>query len=316
MNVFRDIHEGFRQSVNAMRTWRENPMLPFVLRGLAGGHSPVKTLLPVVIVCMVLSPLASLGMSSAQMTLYNQMSIQLLGTGGPLLFLLSIIIGILWLPVGWKFLVPVGLAIATRRWISSEQFKRDVVSIPEGLIPLAAALVVTVSALGVLCDIASNVVAAFLYWTRVYEFAGDSWLPYIYSSNFTRLWLDEMSRRGPVGLAVLTEIFARICGFLQLASQFLAYFIVVLIARGIIRGVLIVVVLNAVWQMMAYGWWRVMFTMSRDFLSPTGSSAYSGLPVDLIYRPLHLVYWLLLACWLIIRLRVHIAMRLAPADDD
>lgn len=310
-----DIQRGLRIAAGAVRAWRANPLLPFVVRGLLGERHRLKMFLRIVAISAVaalsIRPVAWIGLQSYNLgrARFGQLS----GACGFLaLHAPGWFVGIPFRP---SFLVPVVAGLMARRWFRSSAFQREIRALPGVSSAIAGGLV----ALVVFPTVAASVLEAAMYvaW-RIAAMSPLEQLPvgiYLTASSHVRdclfAWHHEGTPPATPLLPIIAETVVRIAGLLREASVASICLAALLLVRSLAGGIALAALLNgADAALHSLCTWVFDFQLPMQIPFSRGTwlaKSLPGLASDLLARPALALAWMLVACWAIGLLRRRLA---------
>lgn len=314
-----DIQRGFRIAAVAVRGWRENPLRPFVARGVTGGRRWLRLGVFVGLLAVV-APVAH-ELLSRLSSLVGVRSMMAFGPAWASLamLMLSVATGLLSMPLLWSVLLPVVAGAAVRRWMAGEAFHRDVRPIPDAVPSVVGSLLVPLAGVTAVCWVTSSFVHAALNFHVVGPAGAPAPLWYLAQSKLVRTSLFASAMNGgetmPPSLLWLAEGIVRAAGGLRVAAQVAICFAVMVRARTAARGIAGVVGIRMIESAASGIAWTAANMMLAFHLGPSEvpTFAVAGVlaMVDILATPAVAFLWACVACWMVARLHDAVERRLA-----
>jgi len=315
------IRRGFRIAVSAARGWRTNPMLPFAVRGIAGGSYRARIAV-FLLVLVLLVPVGRELMQFAGNFVVARIGGGFGGAGAILLAAYFIAMGLLLTPLVWYALLPVAMAVGARRWMAGSHFQRDMRLVPDATSAVVGSLVVLLLGTALLCHVAVVVVQTATQLLFARSAPGLPVLWYVSESKLVRAMLQGkamgFSLPVPASLAVAVELAVRCCGVVRLASQVAIFFAIAMRTRTVVGEVAAIVGVRLVELVVSTLAWDVANGAVAYLSGPSSpmTTAATGalLAVDLLATPVATALWACWGCWALARIHDHVASAITAQD--
>lgn len=304
------VRRGFRIAVDAVRGWRGNPMMPFVLRGVAGGKHRIRLAACAVLMVLAMAAAAHVAIVLNREVFEGLRSIAGFAYGlvvGPAVF----VTGVLWTPLLWFFIVATACGLIVRRWTGSAAFRRDLGMLPQAGPDLAAALVVLIFGIAAFSELASS---ATKIASELLGLAPQGTVPALYRIANSKLAREHVlaghlgfgTPTVPAAMALFAECFVRILSMVVAIGRISTYFALLVTSRSAWRAFAAIAGLRVLESLLATVSWWISSVGAR---MAGGVGDYGKLMqalllglLDFAYAPFLAALWACAACWAAARL--------------